>query len=429
MNTLTYEDQISFWSSEFSDPDMERSFQQHVQPIITRQLKIVLLIWGALLLLFAVPDYEALGLTRPFYYLLAYRVIIAVMLLIMFFRIRPNTIIFKASYPVTLIVIAGFTGFMLLFVFRPDITNWIVGVIMVQLIGLFMFVPIRFYLASLSALYGIAITMVTVGVRGSTKENMIGLFFLLMLPVVTGAATTIRLAILQRRQFAVLMRAEKLNLKLQSEIEQRLKLEEALKELAATDPLTQLFNRREYEMLFEHEIERARRMNVPLSLGLIDLDNFKKINDTYGHNVGDEVLRRTADLLRNNLRAMDLIGRFGGDEFIIFLPDTGIDQAVVISDRFLKELSATDIDTVVSKIRITATAGITQLLPNDKDNNSIIRRADAALYKGKEAGRNLVEICTEDIYPLGTEILMDIGDKSLMPVAQTRITGDLVKKD
>jgi len=149
-------------------------------------------------------------------------------------------------------------------------------------------------------------------------------------------------------------------------------------------------------MLFEHEIERARRMNVSLSLGLIDLDNFKKINDTYGHSVGDDVLRRTADLLRNNLRAMDHIGRFGVDEFIILLPDTGIDQAVVISDRFLKELTATDIDTVVSKIRITATAGITQLLPNDKDINSIIRRADAALYKGKEAGRNRIETGMDD---------------------------------
>jgi len=396
MTTLTYEDQISFWSSEFLDPEMERSFQKHVQPIITRQLKIVLMIWGALLLLFAVPDYIALGPTRPFYYLLAYRVMIAVMLLMMVFKITPNTVIFKISYPVTLIVIAGFSGFMLLFVFRPDIVNWIVGVIMIQLIGLLMFIPIRFSLSFLGALYGVMITIMTRWVMGSTKENLIGLFFLLMLPVVIGAATTIRLTILQRRQYALLIRAEKLNLDLQSEIEQRLNLEKALKELAATDPLTRLYNRREYEMLFEHEIERARRMNVSLSLGLIDLDNFKKINDTYGHSVGDEVLRRTADLLRNNLRAMDLIGRFGGDEFIILLPDTGIDQAVVISDRFLKELTATDIDTVVSKIRITATAGITQLLPNDKDINSIIRRADAALYKGKEAGRNRIETGMDD---------------------------------
>jgi len=396
MTTLTYEDQISFWSSEFLDPEMERSFQKHVQPIITRQLKIVLMIWGALLLLFAVPDYIALGPTRPFYYLLAYRVMIAVMLLMMVFKITPNTVIFKISYPVTLIVIAGFSGFMLLFVFRPDIVNWIVGVIMIQLIGLLMFIPIRFSLSFLGALYGVMITIMTRWVMGSTKENLIGLFFLLMLPVVIGAATTIRLTILQRRQYALLIRAEKLNLDLQSEIEQRLNLEKALKELAATDPLTRLYNRREYEMLFEHEIERARRMNVSLSLGLIDLDNFKKINDTYGHSVGDEVLRRTADLLRNNLRAMDLIGRFGGDEFIILLPDTGIDQAVVISDRFLKELTATDIDTVVSKIRITATAGITQLLPNDKDINSIIRRADAALYKGKAAGRNRIETGIDD---------------------------------
>ncbi|MGA3085813.1 MAG: GGDEF domain-containing protein [Thermodesulfobacteriota bacterium] len=397
MNTNTFGNKISWWSSEFLDPEMERSFQKHVQPTITRQLKIVLMIWGALLLLFALPDYTALGPTRPFYYLLAYRVIIAVMLLMMFFKITPNTAIFKISYPITLIAIAGFSGFMLLFVFRPDIVNWIIGVIMIQLIGMLMFIPIRFPLSFLAALYGLVITMVTRWVMGTTKENLIGLFFLLMLPVVTGAATTIRLAIIQRRQYVSLKKAEKLNLELQNEMDQRLKLEKVLKELAATDPLTGLFNRREYEMLFKHEIERARRMKTSLSLGILDLDYFKKVNDTYGHGVGDEVLRRTAELLRKNLRAVEIIGRFGGEEFIIFFPDTSIDQAVMISDRFLKKLSATDINIGVSTIRITATAGITQLLPIDKDINSIIRRADTALYKGKEAGRNRVETSMDDL--------------------------------
>jgi len=397
MNTNTFGNKISWWSSEFLDPEMERSFQKHVQPTITRQLKIVLMIWGALLLLFALPDYTALGPTRPFYYLLAYRVIIAVMLLMMFFKITPNTAIFKISYPITLIAIAGFSGFMLLFVFRPDIVNWIIGVIMIQLIGMLMFIPIRFPLSFLAALYGLVITMVTRWVMGTTKENLIGLFFLLMLPVVTGAATTIRLAIIQRRQYVSLKKAEKLNLELQNEMDQRLKLEKVLKELAATDPLTGLFNRREYEMLFKHEIERARRMKTSLSLGILDLDYFKKVNDTYGHRVGDEVLRRTAELLRKNLRAVEIIGRFGGEEFIIFFPDTSIDQAVMISDRFLKKLSATDINIGVSTIRITATAGITQLLPIDKDINSIIRRADTALYKGKEAGRNRVETSMDDL--------------------------------
>jgi diguanylate cyclase (GGDEF)-like protein len=395
MTPSVFDDNISWWSSEFSDPEMERSFQKHVQPIITNQLRIVLMIWGGILLLFAVPDYLALGLTRPFYYISAYRIIIAGLLLMMFFRIKPNTVIFKASYPVSMIAILGFSGFMLLFVFRPDINNWIIGVIMVQLIALIMFIPIRFFLSFLAALYGVVITMVTRGIMGTTKDNLIGLFFLLMLPTVIGAATAIRLAILQRREFAVLTRAEKLNLELQSEIEQRLKLEEALKELAATDPLTGLYNRREYEMLFEHEVDRVRRSNLSLSLCLIDLDHFKKVNDTYGHNVGDEVLRRTADLLRDNMRAMDILGRFGGEEFILLLPDTGIDLAVTICERLLKDLSATDIDIGDSKIRITATAGITQLLPSDNDINSIIRRADAALYKGKQGGRNRVE---RDVY-------------------------------
>ncbi|MDI6743421.1 MAG: GGDEF domain-containing protein, partial [Smithella sp.] len=137
----------------------------------------------------------------------------------------------------------------------------------------------------------------------------------------------------------------------------------------------------------------ANRMNTPLSVGIIDLDHFKQVNDTYGHAAGDEVLRRTARLFRENLRTMDVVGRWGGEEFIIMLPEIAIDQANMTCNRLLKAFGATDIDVGSASIKITATIGITQLLPGDKIDE-VIRRADEALYKGKEAGRNRVEIMT-----------------------------------
>jgi diguanylate cyclase (GGDEF)-like protein len=145
-------------------------------------------------------------------------------------------------------------------------------------------------------------------------------------------------------------------------------------------------------MLFGHEIERARRMNTALSICIVDLDHFKRVNDTYGHGVGDDVLRRTAAICRKNLRTVDIIGRLGGEEFIFLLPETTIDQAVVIGNRLLEALSTTDIDAGVTTIRITATIGISQLLPGDQDFNTLIQRADTALYRGKVAGRNRVEV-------------------------------------
>jgi diguanylate cyclase (GGDEF)-like protein len=383
---------VSWWLAEFIDAEMEQSFQSHVQSILNRQLKIALAVWAVLLLLFAVPDYSALGLTKPFYILLSYRLIIAAALMVMIATIKPTSSLFKISYGVSLIIMAGFSGFMLLFVYRPDMTNWIVGVIMLQLIGLLMFIPMRYIWAFLCALYGVVITMLTRWIMGSTRENLIGLFFLLMLPVVIGAATTARLASLQRRQFALLKKTEKINSDLQSEIQQRLKLETDLKALAATDSLTGLYNRREYEMIFRHEIERTRRMGAQLSVCILDLDHFKQVNDTYGHGIGDDVLRRTADLCRSNVRSMDVLGRLGGEEFIILLPETGIEQAVMVGHRLRKALEGAAIDTGTSIIHITATMGITALLPGDEDINPIIQRADKALYQGKAAGRNRVEV-------------------------------------
>ncbi len=392
MTTHTNEYRISRWFAEFSDPGTEQSFQRHFQHILNRQLRIALVVWALLLLVFAIPDYQVIGARPPFFYLLAYRVVIALALFIIILNIKYDTSLFSLSYAVTPVVIAGFSGFMMLFFYRPDAINWTVGVIMIMLISLLMFIPIRFSLAFLSAVCGVIITLLTRFVMGSSKANLIGLFFILMLPLVVGATTARRLAFLQRKQFALLSKTAKINQELEREIQQRLKLEATLKELAATDPLTGLYNRREYEMLFAHEMERARRLHTALSVCIIDLDHFKKVNDTYGHGVGDDVLRRTAAICRKNLRTMDIIGRLGGEEFIILLPETAIDQAVLVANRLLSELSATDIDTGASVIRITATIGISQLLPGDQDANAIIQRADAALYRGKEAGRSTVEV-------------------------------------
>ena len=178
------------------------------------------------------------------------------------------------------------------------------------------------------------------------------------------------------------------------EIEHRRALELKLKEMASTDPLTGLANRREYETLFMHEIHRARRSGTPLAACILDLDHFKRVNDTYGHAAGDAVLRNTAQLLKQKLRTMDIIGRLGGEEFIILLPETTIDQAAAIGTRLLEALAEMEIDVGKTTIRVTATIGISGLIDEDETFNTIIARADEALYRGKNAGRNRVEIKT-----------------------------------
>jgi len=392
MTTPSDEYRISWWLGEFASRKTELAFQKYMQDIINRQLRIVLLVWGGLLLLFAVPDWTALGLTQPFYHLLSYRLIIVLALVAVVLSIKPETDFFTISYVIAVIVVAGFSGFMMEFYYRPDIAIWTIGVIMIQIMGLFMFIPIRFNLAFAGGLYGVVITMVTRQVMGTSGADLIGLFFLLMLPFVLGAATALRLNFLQRSQFILLSQTETINQELELEIDRRHKLELKLKEMAATDPLTGLYNRREYEMLFAHEIERARRLDSPLSVCIADLDHFKEVNDTYGHDAGDEVLRRTARLIRDKTRSMDIVGRLGGEEFIILLPEASRNQAAMIGNRILEALASTDIDVGTAIVRIKATIGVAQLLPDDRDFNAAIRRADAAMYRGKEAGRNRVEI-------------------------------------
>lgn len=206
---------ISKWLAEFSDPDMEASFQRHIRPVVARQFRIALIVWIILLLLFAIPDYFSLGPTRPFYYLLAYRAVSVTVLIILLMTIKPETNFYKLSYPVMWIANIYMTGFMLFFIYRPDAVYLVIGVIMIQLAYVLVFLPIRFMMAFSGAIYGVAITLLTRWAMGTTPVNLVALFIILLLPVGVGALTTNRNGILQRREFALRIQAEKISAELQ----------------------------------------------------------------------------------------------------------------------------------------------------------------------------------------------------------------------
>jgi hypothetical protein len=124
---------FSRWRAEFINPETERAFQKSIQPTFNQQLKLALGVWIVLFLLFAVPDFEALCATPAFFYLLTYRLCIIVALLIVILRIHPDTDYFAVSYAVAAIIVAGFSGFMLFFVYLPEAVNWTVGVIMIMI--------------------------------------------------------------------------------------------------------------------------------------------------------------------------------------------------------------------------------------------------------------------------------------------------------
>ena len=175
----------------------------------------------------------------------------------------------------------------------------------------------------------------------------------------------------------------------------KMSLEAANKELAIlsqTDGLTNLFNRTHWENCLRAEYKRWLRSQHTSSLVMLDIDHFKKVNDDYGHIVGDEVIRHLSALIQKHVRETDISGRYGGEEFSIILADTSLKNAYVFAERLRKEIEASVVKYNDIKLQYTASLGIAEIEPCIKSYEAWIECADAALYKSKESGRNKVSL-------------------------------------
>ncbi len=170
------------------------------------------------------------------------------------------------------------------------------------------------------------------------------------------------------------------------DISERKELARRLEFLVDHDFLTGLSNRRHFEQALAQEVERAARYGAPGAVLLIDLDNFKEVNDRFGHMAGDDLLKGVGGLLRHRLRQTDTLARVGGDEFAVLLPQTGAEQAQVVADEFVKALGRQTAVLANQSIRITASVGVA--LFDGAGAMDVLTRADLAMYEAKQAGRN-----------------------------------------
>jgi len=174
---------------------------------------------------------------------------------------------------------------------------------------------------------------------------------------------------------------EELNKKLEENIEQA-------EHNASYDVLTGTYNRRMFEKIFTKEMNRAKRYILQMSVVLLDIDDFKSFNDTYGHKTGDKVLCHIADILKKNIRDSDTVARWGGEEFILIFPNIPVDTAAEKADMIRKNIANTPLD---NDLKVTCSFGVTSYKEDD-DEDAVFVRSDKALYKAKECGKNNVQV-------------------------------------
>jgi diguanylate cyclase (GGDEF)-like protein len=175
-----------------------------------------------------------------------------------------------------------------------------------------------------------------------------------------------------------------------------------LEELVTHDSLTGLYNLRHLQAVLPVVLERTRRSDRPASLIMLDIDHFKQINDTWGHEVGNLALKQTARILCQQVRLVDIVCRYGGEEFVVVLPDTGLRQAVQIAERIRRRIANRPVAHAGGEFRMTVSMGVEVHQPGEDHNpQAFIESADRLLYRAKESGRNRVshrdfaEVATE----------------------------------
>ncbi|SEK65739.1 GGDEF domain-containing protein [Halomonas daqiaonensis] len=388
------------WHGEFRDSAKETLFRRTMLAQDACQMRHALVVAAGLFLAFSLTDFSLLGLNNDFMMLLAMRVIVATCFLSLALAVWRRPSLAQAPLPINLICLLAITGLLLTIPLRTDgiMTNF--SSIVAASMALYLFIPNRipWMLACNAYLFGgFLISMVLWSpLPGGVLVN-----YLLLLGFVNLLCwlTVFRIHRLQRAQFANLLEERSNNQRLKEEIEERNQLERRLRHIARTDELTGITNRRRFFELAERERRRAQRDGSPLSLCMVDIDYFKSINDIHGHAIGDLALTVVAARCQSVLRESDIIGRYGGEEFVIALPQANLITAREISERLREAVCLTPVEVKGVLLDLTVTVGISRVGDGETSIDPGLLRADRALYTGKERGRNCLVVAPEDHEP------------------------------
>ena len=383
-------------TGQFHDPDREAMYRQDIAPRVRRESFVTLIVAALVFGMFAISDYHFVGISTALYLLLAMRLVVVISCLTLAFVIGRLGDYLQRPWLHALPLWILATAIILIVPLRPESLPTQVTAVVVATMAFYLLIPNLLPVVAIASLYlnlGFLTAAVTVADIPAVIALRIAL--LLIMTNAVGFFALLRLERLQRTQFALLEEERVQNRQLMEEIAHRKSLEAQLRQVAEQDALTGLDSRRHFMARAEALLRRARHEKAPFSLFMIDVDHFKAINDTWGHSQGDRVLAAIAETCKHSLRPQDVVGRFGGEEFIVALPDTHPQDALMVAERLQRKVSELEVMEAMPDHRLTVTVGIAGGVDEDADLDALIQQADRALYAGKHGGRNRVVVSQE----------------------------------
>lgn len=378
-------------TGEFRDAATERSFRAAALGAMQRDSRLALFVAAGIIALFAISDYNFVGFSETLYTLFAVRAVMISACLVMAVVLHRSEALLTRPWLYSAAPVLIASGMFLLMALRPHTLPTQLTAAVVVIMAFYLFIPNLLWGMIGSSVY------LTVGLllaawywAGASLTGAITYGVLLAVANIVGYMVALRLAVLQREQFALLNEERFAKQRLVDEMSRREAVEKRLRTMAQTDELTGLSNRRHLMESAQEALLAARRLDRPFSVCMIDVDNFKAINDVWGHACGDTVLREVARTCREALRDGEPIGRIGGEEFVAALPGADTQDALHIAERLRGKIADLRFGGTMAELRVTVTIGLSEVQPREGEIEPALKRADTALYKGKRSGRNAV---------------------------------------
>ncbi len=357
---------------EFKDSGLEKKFRAAQWPCIKQQLQFIYRITAILYILASFGDYYELGPGIKFTCLFMGRCIVSLTGMVAFYRLRKETeeaAIHTITVSTYMAIVIG-TETMEVMMKAPITSSMGIPATAFIILVYYLFFPLR------------RKTLLIGGVAGSTVY-IATMLFMTPLPFASMSTTILCFCLANGCGIYFFIHMEKTKRCEFTAIA-------TLKALVEIDELTHVFSRRKAFEMGRFFLKSARRFNTNLSVLMLDIDHFKRVNDTFGHHTGDMVLKEMAHRCKNECRDVDAIGRLGGEEFIIFLPQSHLSQALNVAERIRKTIGDHPFEVKETKIPITISIGAVELSPHHTDLSALVHDADVQLYRAKKLGRNRV---------------------------------------